>query len=90
MEFEWDPDKDQANLGKHGVDFEEAKTVLNDPFELTVADPEHSHGETRFVSVGKSETDRLIVVSYTERPGDRIRIIGARLAKPMERRAYEQ
>lgn len=63
-------------MNKHGVDFEEAKTVLNDPFELTVADPEHSQGETRFVSVGKSETDRLIVVSYTERIGDRIRIIG--------------
>ena len=65
-------------MNKHGVDFEEAKTVLNDPFELTVADPEHSQGETRFVSVGKSEADRLIVVSYTERTGDRIRIIGGR------------
>ena len=90
MEFEWDPDKRQANVKKHGVDFAEAMTVFGDQLEKTVRDSDHSIGEERFVSIGKSEARRLIVVSYTERSGDRIRIIGARRATPRERREYER
>ena len=90
MEFEWHPDKRQANIEKHGVDFTEAKTVFGDPLEKIIPDPDHAIGEERFVSIGKSEARRLIVVSYTERSGDRIRIISARLATPKERRGYEQ
>ncbi len=90
MEFEWDPDKEQSNVKKHQVDFAEAKTVFNDPLEVTIPDPTHSLGENRFLSLDRSETDRLVVVSYTERHGDRIRIINARLASRKERRQYER
>ena len=89
LTFEWDPDKAQANLAKHGVGFLEAATVLGDPLSLTISDPGHSEGEQRFVSVGMSDRLRLLVVAHTEW-GERIRIISARRATRRERRAYEQ
>jgi uncharacterized DUF497 family protein len=88
VEFEWDPDKEQANIEKHGVDFTEAATVFGDPLELTISDPDHSVGEFRFLSIAHSAHHRILVVSYTERE-DRIRIISARMASPKERRQYE-
>ena len=88
MEFEWDPEKEQSNMQKHGVDFTEAATVFGDPLELTISDPDHSIGEYRFLSMGHSSRNRILVVSYTERE-NRIRIISARVASPKERRQYE-
>ena len=88
MEFEWHRDKEQANIQKHGVDFTEAATVFGDPLELTISDPDHSIGEYRFLSMGHSSRNRILVVSYTERE-DRFRIISARTASPKERRQYE-
>ena len=88
VEFEWNPDKEQANVEKHGVDFTEAATVFGDPLELTIADPDHSVGESRFLSMGLSSLNRILVVSYTERE-ERIRIVSARVAAPKERRQYE-
>jgi len=88
MDFEWDPQKAEANLKDHGVAFGEAQTVFGDPLEVTISDPDHSDGEFRFLSLGRSEADRLLVVSYTER-GSKIRIISAREATPEERREYE-
>lgn len=88
MKFEWDPDKAAENLKKHGVGFPEATTVFADPLELTIRDPDHSDGEARFLSLGMSTANRLVVVAYTERE-DKIRIIHARVAAPKERRAYE-
>ncbi len=88
MQFEWDPAKAEENVKKHGVDFLEATTVFCDPLELTIPDPDHSEGEARFLSVGRSANARLLVVAYTERE-DKIRIIHARIAAPKERRAYE-
>jgi len=88
MEFEWDPEKAALNLDKHGVEFAEATTIFADPLELTIADPVHSHEESRFLSVGKSLAMHVLLVSYTERE-NRIRIISARLATPRERRQYE-
>ncbi|MCP4667219.1 MAG: BrnT family toxin [Deltaproteobacteria bacterium] len=88
MEFEWDPDKEQANVSRHGVDFVEAATVFGDPLELTTSDPDHSAGEFRFLSIANSLFNRILVVSYTERK-DLIRIISARIASPKERRQYE-
>lgn len=88
VEFEWEPDKEQSNAEKHGVDFTEATTVFGDPLELTIADPYHSVGEFRFLSMGYSSLNRILVVSYTERE-ERIRIINARVASPKERRQYE-
>lgn len=88
MEFEWDINKEQTNIAKHGVDFAEASTVFGDPLELTIADPDHSIGELRFLSLAYSTRHRLLVVSYPER-GDRIRIISARPATSSERKYYE-
>jgi uncharacterized protein len=88
VEFEWDPDKEQSNIEKHGVDFSEGATVFGDPLELTISDPDHSVGEFRFLSIAHSSLDRILVVSYTERE-NRIRIISARMASPRERRQYE-
>lgn len=68
--------------------FTEAQTVFGDPLEVTIPDPDHSDGELRFLSLGRSEADRLLVVSYTERDS-RVRIISAREATPRERRDYE-
>lgn len=90
MHFEWDQRKDDANIRKHGVSFAEAQTVFGDPLEVTIADPDHSVGEDRFLSVGMSNESRLLVVSYTERPGYRIRIISARAASRNERRQHVQ
>jgi uncharacterized protein len=88
VEFEWDPDKARSNIERHGVDFTEAATVFGDPLELTISDPDHSVGEYRFLSIGHSSFNRILVVSYTERE-ERIRIISARTASPKERRQYE-
>ncbi len=86
--FEWHEEKAAANLKKHGVSFEEAKTVFNDPLALTIEDPKHSRDEQRFIDIGYSESGGLLVVAYTER-GEAIRIISSRKATQSERRAYE-
>ena len=88
MSFEWDTRKELNNIRKHGVDFTEAITVFGDPLELTISDPKHSVDEFRFLSVGYSFLNRLLVVAYTERENC-TRIISARIASPKERRAYE-
>jgi uncharacterized DUF497 family protein len=87
-EFEWDPDKAESNLRKHGVAFLEAVTVFFDPLSITVPDPLHSNGEDRFVITGLSDQKQHLVVVHVDR-GDRIRIITARLATPSERKKYE-
>ena len=89
MDFEWDQEKAVSNFEKHGVTFDEAATAFSDPLSLTIADPDHSGGEYRYMLLGSSDGGRLIVVSHTERDA-RIRIIGARLAAPREIRDYEQ
>ena len=88
MEFQWDTNKAVTNFTKHGVTFSEAATVFGDPLEVTIADPDHSEGEFRFLSIGYSEAGRLLVVGYTERY-NHIRIITARPATPQEVRNYE-
>ena len=87
--FEWDEEKARGNETKHHVSFEEGKTVFNDPFSLTIPDPDHSIGEDRWIDIGLSAAGRLLVVWYTERDG-LIRIIGCRQANRRERRDYEQ
>lgn len=90
MDFQWDLGKAASNEKKHGVTFAEAATVFADPLELTISDPDHSHGEYRFVSIGRSRAGNLLVVSYTERHPNQIRIISAREASKAERKSYEQ
>ena len=91
-EFEWDPDKGEENAKKHGVSFDEAKTVLFDPLRSMVADVEHSNSEARWVTVGQSSASRLLRVVYADRivAGRlRVRIISARGLARRERDAYE-
>ncbi len=89
MNFEWDPQKAERNLSKHGVSFAEASTVFGDELAITVPDPDHSTEEERFITVGWSNRRRLLIVAHTDR-GDRIRIISARELTPRERKAYEE
>jgi uncharacterized DUF497 family protein len=89
LNFEWDANKARLNLAKHGVHFEEAATVFGDPFSVTIFDPAHSQTEDRFVILGRSHLDKLLVVVHTER-GDNIRIISARRASRRERKQYEE
>jgi uncharacterized DUF497 family protein len=62
LTFEWDAEKAQGNESKHGVTFEEAKTVFNDRFSLTISDPDHSDEEDRRLDIGLSAKGRLLVV----------------------------
>ena len=87
MEFEWDQEKASVNLGKHGVTFDEAMTVFADWESITIPDPEHSEGEARYLILGRSIRDRILVVSHAER-GENVRIISARRATARERRKH--
>ena len=89
LQFEWDFKKSQSNKKKHGIAFEEASTIFADLLSITIPDPAHSNGEDRFISIGTSVNDKLIVVAHTDR-GDIIRIISARSSTRNERRQYEQ
>ena len=88
MQFEWDEAKADANRQKHGVSFEEARSVFGDPLATSVVDSEYSQDEERWLTTGMSEAGNLVIVWHTNR-GDRVRIIGARRATPAERREYE-
>jgi uncharacterized DUF497 family protein len=88
MDYEWDAIKAATNLKKHGVSFEEAKTVFNNPLALIFEDELHSVEEHREIIIGHSRQNRLLLVSFTERP-KAIRIISARIATQRERKDYE-
>jgi uncharacterized DUF497 family protein len=87
--FEWDEEKSQSNLRKHGISFEEASTIFGDPLSVTIDDPQHSVREPRGLTLGHSAKHRLLVVVHTDR-GSRIRIISARMATRSERKTYEE
>lgn len=87
--FEWDAEKSKLNQKKHGISFEEAKTVFNDPLAVTIFDPDHSVEEDRYLDIGLSAKGNLLVVSYTER-NNNIRLISSRKAALQEIRAYEK
>jgi uncharacterized DUF497 family protein len=89
LKFEWDEDKAVTNAEKHGVKFEEAATVFGDGLSLTIADALHSEGEERYISMGRSSEQRVLVVVHLE-DDDRIRIISAREATSAERKQYEE
>ncbi len=90
IEFKWNKNKAATNKKKHDVSFSEATTVFGDPLELTTEDPVHSSGENRFLSIGRSSAGNILVVSYTEREQNLIRIIRARKATKRELIDYEQ
>jgi hypothetical protein len=86
---EWDPAKALGNRSKHGVDFTEATTVLEDPLSTTYPDPDHSLVERRYVTIGESASGRILVVAHADRRGA-VRIISARRATARERKFYEE
>jgi uncharacterized protein len=89
LEFEWDETKNRANQQKHGVSFEEAKTVFYDEHAREFHDPDHSGDEDRFIMLGMSFKARVLVVCHCYRAKDSvIRIISARRAVRKEQRAY--
>jgi len=89
VDYEWDQEKAANNLEKHGVSFEEAATVFDDPLYIDFYDPDHSIEEHRYLIMGQSTGSRLLIVSYTERD-QVVRLISAREVTPTERRAYEE
>lgn len=89
MEFEWNPDKAIINIEKHGISFQEASTVFDDPLSVTFPDPSHSIRENRCIIIGVSGFGQLLVVAHTDRE-ENIRIISARKATRKERRFYEE
>ncbi len=89
IELEWDPEKAKANFRKHRVSFAEAATVFRDLLSITIFDPDHSRNEDRYLTVGKTESGRTVVVAHTDR-GNRTRIISARELTRAEREDYEK
>lgn len=89
LRFEWDERKAAANARKHGVSFEEARSVFVDERARLIDDPDHSEGEDRFVLLGFSSALRLLLVCHCYRSeGNIIRIISARRASARESRSY--
>ena len=87
-DFEWDDLKAITNASLHGVTFDAAREVFQDPFAIDWLDDREDYGETRFVTLGMVE-GRVLYVAYTVR-GERIRMISARGAEPHERRQYHE
>jgi len=88
--FEWHPQKAARNLKKHGVSFDEASTVFNDPLARIFNDPDHSLTEAREIIIGHSVVGRLIMVSFVEQEIGLVRIISARQTTNKERAEYEE
>jgi uncharacterized DUF497 family protein len=89
VRFEWDKHKAEQNRASHGVSFEEASAIFGDPLAATLPDREHSTTELRFITMGMTPAQRLLVVVHTDR-ADRVRIISARGATRAEKKQYEE
>lgn len=89
MNFEWNAEKNKSNIAKHGISFDEAETVFEDRLYIDFYDPDHSENEDRYIILGLSNKERLLIVSYTERSNG-IRLISAREATKNERKFYEK
>ena len=93
MKFEWNKDKEQINIRKHGVTFEQASFVFADPFSLNLYDDEHSDDEDRWILLGKALNKTLLLVIHTFKDDDNIelvRIISARKATKSEKKIYNK
>ena len=90
MEFDWDATKAAANVRKHGVSFDEARSVFESAITITTDDEEHSAWEKREKTIGVSKRFRVLVVIHGKPVADRIWVISARKATRQERKAYEE
>ncbi|NUQ36196.1 MAG: BrnT family toxin [Caldilineales bacterium] len=89
IQAEWDEQKARSNRKKHGVSFEEARTVFDDPLFIMFLDVEHSTDQERYITLGLSVKRRLLLIAHTDREGI-VRIISARKATKNEKRVYEE
>lgn len=90
LKFTWDENKALMNQQKHGVSFEEAKTVFYDHYARLISDPDSSENEERFLLLGLSKQLRLLLVCHCYREtGNQLRIISARKANKSEQKQYE-
>jgi len=91
IRFDWDPRKERRNRQRHDIGFDDASTIFADDLSITIPDPEHSQEDERWVTIGLSHRERLLVVVHTEQDGHEVvRIISARPADRDERREYEE
>ena len=90
MNYEWNLIKERLNIAKHGVDFEEAKSVFADEFALVLFDENHSNDEERFLILGMSQKERILLVVHCYRENDTIRIISSRKATKNETKQYKE
>ena len=90
MRFEWDPQKAESNIQKHGVSFDEAVTVFKDPLAIIFDDTAHSEQEHREIIIGMSTLRRMLLVCFVERVENTVRIISARPATRQEIKDYEK
>lgn len=91
MKFDWDEAKNRANYRKHGFWFEEAKTTWADVLSVEFFDPQHSDDEDRFIRIGHSTSQNLLLVVFCERNEENvIRIVSCRKATTKERKQYEE
>ena len=91
MHFEWDEKKNRKNFAKHGIWFEEAQTLWADENAIEFLDPDHGDEESRFLRVGHSLKERLLLVVFCEKlDGDVVRLISARKTTKKEKREYEE
>jgi len=90
MQFQWDDTKNQINIRKHGIDFLQASIVFKDTSAVVVEDTRKNYGETRYQIIGAANPLGIVLVVFTERDGDIIRIISARKASKREKRLYQQ
>lgn len=91
MQFEWDKNKNETNIKKHGVSFEEAQTIFYDPTTKVAIDPDHSEDEERFIAIGYSSFCRLLLVVHCFREDDKvIRIISARKVTKREEKVFSE
>lgn len=90
LTFEWNKDKAASNLKKHKISFDEASTVFDDPLACIFDDEDRSQDEHREIIIGHSMLNRLLIVCFTERALERVRIFSARLTTKKERKDYEE
>lgn len=92
MKFIWDENKNEINIKKHGISFKEASEVFSDPLHIAVLDERFNYFEERWIAIGKTLKNKVVVAAnlYFDDDGEEIiRIISARLATSFERGQYE-
>ncbi len=93
MKFEWNEDKNKLNIKKHGISFEEALEVFDDPLQISKLDKRFSYFEERWITLGLTNKQKVLVVAnlfFSDEGEEIIRIISARKANKIERQSYEK